>query len=71
MEINISKEWFKAHADKEGDSEVGAGIPPWVKRSSCCNAPMIVAGGREGTNWHECTACKKACDEMPPDDQAL
>ena len=27
MKLNISKERFQAHADKEGDSEVGA-VPP-------------------------------------------
>jgi hypothetical protein len=30
--------------------------------STCCSAPIIVAGGKEGTNWHECTACGEACD---------
>ena len=30
--------------------------------SNCCKAPMLIAGGKEGTRWHECTKCGGACD---------
>lgn len=30
--------------------------------SNCCNAPMIVRGSGEGTQWYQCQACGKPCD---------
>jgi len=30
--------------------------------SSCCRSPVRVAGTDEGTHWHECEKCGKACD---------
>ncbi len=36
--------------------------PDLVQKSNCCNAPMRVAGSKEGTHWHECEACGQPCD---------
>jgi hypothetical protein len=30
--------------------------------SSCHHAPVVVVGGEEGTNHHECTRCSEPCD---------
>jgi hypothetical protein len=57
---------MKAAIAREGDCSVEAGIPPWVLRSNCCNAPMRVAGSGEGTHYHECVSCGHACDATDP-----
>ena len=39
MKLNLPKEWFIRSADLEGDSEVGAGVPP----GPCSSAPLDAA----------------------------
>lgn len=34
------------------------------KVSNCCRADLAVVGSDEGTYYHQCTKCKKACDAM-------
>lgn len=33
MRLNKNKKWFEDAADREGDCEVGAGVPPGFKRN--------------------------------------
>jgi hypothetical protein len=31
MKMQHSKAWYKKHVEAEGNAEIGAGIPPWVR----------------------------------------
>jgi hypothetical protein len=42
-----------------------------LTQSTCCHAPVIVAGGKtqeeeplQTTYWYECTACRQPCDVL-------
>jgi hypothetical protein len=37
--------------------------------SSCCKAPLMVAGERS-THWYVCTACQQPADTAPLDNAA-
>lgn len=35
---------------------------PNLEQSNCCNAPVIIRSGDEGTSYYECSQCGKPCD---------
>lgn len=42
-----------------------------MDKSKCCEAPVKVVGGSEGTNHYECTKCGKACDLVTGTDHCV
>ena len=44
---------FEKLAEKDAVNEL---------KSSCCGAAVRVAGGTDGTHWHECEKCGQPCD---------
>lgn len=41
MKINMSKDWCRKHAILEGDSEIGAGFPPFLSRQEITHGEAI------------------------------
>ena len=41
-------------------------VPGTVRRamSPCCGAEPVVAGSAEGTQWYECSECRRPCDPI-------
>jgi len=55
MKLNLTKEQWMAAADREGDAEVGAGLPPNSMRPSragtssrCCPMAFMNCHGKSG-----------------------
>lgn len=44
MKLNYPKEWFLRSAEIEGDSEIGAGTPPWNRESEKQSQPCGMGG---------------------------
>lgn len=44
MKLDHPKSWYEKNADMEGDSEVGAGIPPGARVQSSWGSQLVSSG---------------------------
>ena len=77
MKLEYSKEWFERSAELEGDHEVGAGSPPWVKMKirrgrTAASETRIAFGGlvelwRRNQGWNAEQLAEQPQTQMPPE----